>query len=115
LLLIAKESEKSLPAMTPAEAIYWRALAFIDRHLSDADLAPDERPLTPYLFLFAALSVGGWVCLYASGAPGNLHCAYVAAVVFRHCLLDSALTQGTGFRDDSDESIGGHLRRLVGI
>jgi AraC-like DNA-binding protein len=42
LLLIAKESEKSLPAMTPAEAIYWRALAFIDRHLSDADLAPDD-------------------------------------------------------------------------
>jgi AraC-like DNA-binding protein len=40
LLLIAKDSDKSLPAMTPAEAIYNRALAFIDRHLSEADLAP---------------------------------------------------------------------------
>jgi AraC-like DNA-binding protein len=42
LLLIAKDSEKSLPTVTPAEAIYSRALAFIDRHLSDADLAPDD-------------------------------------------------------------------------
>jgi AraC-like DNA-binding protein len=42
LLLIAKDSEKSLPTVTPAEAIYSRALAFIDRHLSDADLTPDD-------------------------------------------------------------------------
>ena len=42
LLLIAKDSEKSLPTMTPAEAIYSRALAFIDRHLSDPNLAPDD-------------------------------------------------------------------------
>ncbi len=42
LLLTAKDSEKSLPTMTPAEAIYSRALTFIDRHLFDADLAPDD-------------------------------------------------------------------------
>jgi AraC-like DNA-binding protein len=42
LLLVAKDSEKSLSTMTPAEAVYCRALAFIDRHLSDVDLAPDD-------------------------------------------------------------------------
>jgi AraC-like DNA-binding protein len=42
LLLVAKETEKSLPAMTPAAAIYRRALAFIDRRLCDPDLAPND-------------------------------------------------------------------------
>jgi AraC-like DNA-binding protein len=42
LLLTGKETLKPLSTMTPAEAIYWRALAFIDRHLSDVDLAPED-------------------------------------------------------------------------
>ena len=42
LLLTAKDTEKSLPTTTPAEAIYCRASAFIDRHLSETDLAPDD-------------------------------------------------------------------------
>jgi hypothetical protein len=80
-----------------------------------------RRSLTPLSVLvrgtvrWLVCCTGGRVFLYASGAPGNLHCAHLAAVVFGHCLLDSALKQGTGFRDDSDESIGGHLRWLVGI
>ena len=80
-----------------------------------------KRPLTPYLFLFAALSVGWYVARaggFASTPLGRLetcHCADLAAVVFRHCLLDSALKQGTGFGNDGDESAGGHLRRLAGI
>ena len=42
LLLTAKEYDKSLPAMTPAQAIFQRAMAFIDRHLFDANLAPED-------------------------------------------------------------------------
>ena len=42
LLLTTRECDKSLPAMTPAEAIYQRAMAFIDRHLFDADLRPED-------------------------------------------------------------------------
>jgi AraC family transcriptional regulator, positive regulator of tynA and feaB len=42
LLLTVRERETELSSMTPAEAIYWRALAFIDRHLRDSDLAPAD-------------------------------------------------------------------------
>lgn len=42
LLLNAKEYDRSLPAMTPAEAVYRRAMTFIDRHLSDPNLAPED-------------------------------------------------------------------------
>lgn len=42
LLLTARETEKSLPQTTPAEAVYWRALTFIDRRLSDVDLSPQD-------------------------------------------------------------------------
>ena len=51
----------------------------------------------PICCLFAALAVGWYVARSggfastSSGAPGDLHCAHLAAVVFGHCLLDSAL------------------------
>jgi AraC-like DNA-binding protein len=42
LLLTASDSAQPLPEMTPAEAIYARALSFIDDRLADADLSPDD-------------------------------------------------------------------------
>ncbi|WP_157100291.1 helix-turn-helix domain-containing protein [Rhodoplanes sp. Z2-YC6860] len=42
LLLTARKTGTSLPQTTPAEAVYWRALAFIDRRLSDVDLSPQD-------------------------------------------------------------------------
>jgi AraC-like DNA-binding protein len=42
LLLNLPETDTALPEMSPAEAIYWRALAHIDRHLGDPDLGPAQ-------------------------------------------------------------------------
>lgn len=42
LLLTDKNVATALPKTTPVEAIYWRALAVIDRRLSDPDLSPDD-------------------------------------------------------------------------
>lgn len=42
LLLTGEDNETSLPKVAPAEAIHQRALAFMDRHLADPDLSPDD-------------------------------------------------------------------------
>ena len=36
----------------------------------------------------------GRLCVDSSGTSGNFNCAYLAAAVFGHCLLDSALSKG---------------------
>ena len=52
--------------MTPAEAIYWRALAFIERHLPDADLSPVNvaraMPVSPRYLHSTFRSFGTSVC-----------------------------------------------------
>jgi hypothetical protein len=79
-----------------------------------------KRPLAPYLFLFSALVVGWYVARsggFASTPLGRLkpQLCLPCRCCFRALFSRLCSPARDEFQDDSDESTGGHLRRLVGI